>query len=94
MLQIKGETRGEYFHIICEKCGNSTYNEYFGFETEEGYASGVPHLKSTCKKCKKSWVFNLMPEDWKDIKECIKKRNRKTFRIQAKLMRRREKCKG
>ena len=23
MLKIKGETRGDYFHMECEKCGES-----------------------------------------------------------------------
>ena len=87
MLSIKGETRGEYFHILCDKCGNNTYNEYLGFETEEGYSDGVPHLKVTCKKCKSSSVFKLMPTDWKDIKERQKKRNKKTFKREAKLAR-------
>jgi NAD-dependent SIR2 family protein deacetylase len=94
MLQIKGETRGEYFHIICEKCGDSTHNEYFGFETEEGYPDGVPHLKSTCKKCNSSRVFNLMLDKWKDIKGRTKKRSQKYFRMQAKMMRAREERKG
>lgn len=87
MLKIKGETRGEYFHILCEECGNNTYNEYLGFETEKGYSDGVPHLKATCKVCKSSWVFKLMPMDWKDIKERIKKRKRRTLRMQIKLAR-------
>jgi len=87
MLRIKGETRGEYFHILCDNCGNNTYNEYFGFETEKGYSDGVPHLKSTCEQCKSSRVFKLMPMDWKDIKERIKKRKQRTFRMQAKLTR-------
>jgi len=87
MLHIKGETRGEYFHILCEQCGNNTYNEYFGFETEKGYSDGVPHLKATCNACKTSWVFKLMPTDWKDIKECIKGRIKRTHKMEARLTR-------
>lgn len=85
MLRITGNTRGEYFHILCEECGSNTYNEYLGFETEEGYSDGVPHLKVTCKECARTEVFKLMPTDWKDIKERQKKRRLKTDKKDAKM---------
>lgn len=87
MLSIKGETRGEYFHILCEKCGNNTYNEYLGFATKKGYSDGVAHLNVKCKKCKNSRMFKLMPFDWVAIKERTKKQERKTIRMQIKLSR-------
>ena len=87
MLSIRGETRGEYFHILCDKCGDNTFNEYLGFETEKGYSDGVPHLKVTCQKCNSSNVFKLMPMDWKDIRERIRKRKRKTDKMLVKLER-------
>jgi len=85
MPNIKGETRGEYFHILCEKCGSNIYNEYLGFETGDGYSDGVPHLKVMCKECNSSKIFKLMPTDWKDIKERQKKRREKTFKKLAKM---------
>jgi hypothetical protein len=57
MLRIKGELRGEYFHVLREECGANTYNEYLGFETEQGYSDGVPHLKVTCKECNQTEVL-------------------------------------
>lgn len=63
MLEIKGETRGDYFHIIC-------------------------------KKCNESRIFNLMLDNWKDIKGRAKKRSQSYFRMQARMIRAREEHKG
>lgn len=63
-MNIKGEVRGEYFHIICEKCEGITHNEYFKFKNSKGIPNGVSHLKVTCKNCGTSEEFKIMPTDW------------------------------
>jgi len=58
MLEIKAETSGEYFRIVCEKCGKETKNEYLGWDP------GVPHFRTTCEACHETDTWKLSPAQW------------------------------
>jgi hypothetical protein len=54
-LTIKGVMTGDYFKIVCEKCGEGTKNEYIGWDP------AIPSFKATCKRCGTSGMWKL---DW------------------------------
>lgn len=54
-LTIKGVMTGDYFKIVCEKCGEGTRNEYIGWDP------AIPSFKARCKKCGTSGIWKL---DW------------------------------
>lgn len=57
-LSIKGVMTGDYFKIVCEKCGSGTKNEYIGWDPV------VPSFKSTCEECGTSGIWKLT---WKGL---------------------------
>ena len=57
-LSIKGVMTGDYFKIVCEKCGEGTRNEYIGLDPV------IPRFKSTCEKCGTSGIWKL---NWKGL---------------------------
>jgi hypothetical protein len=58
MFQIKGETRVDYFHLLCTKCGEAVTVESFR------WVGGVPQIKVSCKTCKASGDFKLPVPTW------------------------------
>ena len=53
MLQIRGETRGEYFNIWCEAC-----NQIVSLH-DARWVSGVPQIKATCPECEETGDFKV-----------------------------------
>ncbi len=58
ILKIKGQEAGDYFNIVCEKCGQPTKNEYLGWDPS------VPHFKATCEKCGTTGIRKLDSASW------------------------------
>ena len=58
---IKGEQDGDFFVILCTKCGKPTENEYLGRNPV------MPCFKATCKKCRKSYQVQLDTVHWKGL---------------------------
>ena len=58
MLIIKGETRVDYFHVLCEECGNHVRVEY------KGFVGAVPEIEVACADCGESDKFKLMVGHW------------------------------
>ncbi len=61
MLMIKGETRGDYFHMECEKCG-----EWVRLKNLR-WVGGVPQVEIACSKCEEHDDLKLHPPTWIDI---------------------------
>ena len=61
MLKIKGETRGEYFHLGCEKCGESVSLKNLR------WVGGVPQVEVTCSKCEEHDDIKLWTPTWISI---------------------------
>ena len=61
MLKIKGEIRGEYLHLRCEKCGKSV-----SFENLR-WVGGVPHAEVVCSTCDERHYVKLHPPTWVGI---------------------------
>ena len=61
MLRIKGEIRGEYLHLECEKWGGSV-----GLKNLR-WVGGVPQVEVTCSKCEEHDELKLHPPTWIDI---------------------------
>ena len=58
MLTIEGETRVDYFHVLCEQCSNHVRIDY------KGFVGGVPEIEASCPNCEESGTFKLMVGDW------------------------------
>jgi ribosomal protein S27E len=58
MLEIKGETRTDYLHLLCGKCGNAVTVESFR------WVGGVPQMRATCEHCKQSADLKLTVPTW------------------------------
>lgn len=63
MLQLVGETRGEYFHINCDSCGSAVRLNNLRMP------GGVPRVEATCEDCGESFDFKLHPPTWLDLLE-------------------------
>ncbi len=61
MLRIEGETRVDYFHILCESCGDHVRVDY------KGFVGGVPEIEASCPMCGESSRFKLMVGDWHGV---------------------------
>jgi len=61
MLRIKGETRMEYFQVLCEDCGGWVRL------TNARWVGGVPEVEAKCSKCGTSGNFKLHPPSWMDL---------------------------
>lgn len=57
-MQIHGETRVDYFHVLCSTCG--THVEI----TEIRWAGGVPEMLFACPRCQTRDSLKLMPAKW------------------------------
>lgn len=60
MLDLTGESGGEYFHITCANCGEQVKLGNFR------WVGGVPQVKATCETCDESFDFKLDPTTWID----------------------------
>lgn len=60
MLQLVGETRGQYLHIECEACGNAVAL------TNLRWVGGVPQVEALCANCDESADLKLHPPTWVD----------------------------
>jgi hypothetical protein len=57
MLMLRGETRVDYFQVLCAACGSRVSITYLGW-------SGVPAIRAHCDKCRESAEFKLDPTVW------------------------------
>ena len=58
MLRIKGEIRGEYLHLECEKCGRSVKLENLR------WVGGVPQAEIVCSDCDERDDIKLWTPTW------------------------------
>ena len=58
VLRVKGEERGEYFHVLCEDCGEHVHLKM----TEHNFG---PAIDAVCRKCIASFSFKLLPSFWR-----------------------------
>ena len=61
MLKLTGETRGEYFHVECERC------EQWVRLSELRLVGGVPQVKVECPSCHEEDDLKLHPPTWGQI---------------------------
>ena len=61
MLSMKGETRGEHFHVECEACG------HYVILTNPRWDGGVPVIEAQCLECREKGDFRLNPPTWTDV---------------------------
>jgi hypothetical protein len=61
MLNVIGEQRRDYLHILCEKCGEHLECEYLGWDP------GVPHFRAKCNNCNEEVTLKLMVGKWKGL---------------------------
>jgi hypothetical protein len=52
MLKIKGETKVDYFHFLCTKCGEAVNGEL-------GKDGAVPTIDFKCRKCRQETTLKL-----------------------------------
>ncbi len=57
-LNIRGEDKGDYFSIVCEKCNQNTINEYLGWDP------AFPHFRASCENCGESGTWKLTGGIW------------------------------
>lgn len=60
MLNLSGETHGEYFHVECASCGEHVRLSDLSWE------GGVPTLQASCDGCGESASFKLNPTAWSE----------------------------
>lgn len=58
MLMLNGDTRGEYLHIECVKCGEHV--QIFSL----GWVGGVPEMEVNCRNCDESGSLKLNATAW------------------------------
>lgn len=61
MLRIKGEVRGDYFHLECEKCRKWVQLENLR------WVGGVPQVEFVCPKCEEREDLKLHPPTWMSV---------------------------
>ncbi len=61
MLSMKGETRGEYFHVECETCGHDV------ILTKFRWVDGVPMIEAQCPECRENGDFRMIPPTWTGV---------------------------
>ena len=57
-FRITGETRVDYFHVLCADCGGHVEVDY------KGYVGGVPEIVVRCDSCDQETNFKLMAGRW------------------------------
>ena len=62
MLRLKGETRAEYFHVLCEACGGAVVLSNLR------WVGGVPQVEARCDKCEED-DLKLLPTTWAGVTE-------------------------
>ena len=65
-LELRGESRGEYFHIECASCGGPVSL------TNLRRVGGVLQIEAECSSCELQWDFKLPPAQWAGTLENIK----------------------
>lgn len=55
MLILKGETRVDYFHLLCKDCGKHVS------VTGLDWDNGVPQITAECSDCEETGSFKLLP---------------------------------
>lgn len=60
-LRLRGESRGEYFHIDCADCGRTVHL------TDLRWVGGVPQVVAHCPTCDLSWDFTLPVGQWAEV---------------------------
>ncbi len=61
MLEIKGVSLGDYFLLMCERCGVETHNEYLGWDPV------MPKFRATCRKCNETFEWKMMNIQWSGL---------------------------
>ena len=58
-LRLKGEERGDYFHVLCADCGAHVY-------LKASQHGAVPAIEAECKECNLTVFEKLMGQYWSD----------------------------
>ena len=58
---LKGINRGQYFVLVCGKCGGVTQNEYLGKDPT------MPYFKSKCSRCGETYLYKLNNMLWEGL---------------------------
>lgn len=61
MLELTGESSGQYFLIRCKVCNEDTSNEYLGRD------NAAPQFRANCEQCGKQTTYKLRAEKWKGL---------------------------
>ena len=64
LSDIRGQGAGDYFNILCPKCGQGADGPFItgGYTETEYYgkdSGGTPTIKVTCKKCGLSGIWKV-----------------------------------
>jgi hypothetical protein len=65
-MELRGYTKGEYFHIDCLRCEERV-------DVTRVWFDGVPNIDVACKKCNETDVFKLMPARWGGLVKLLMK---------------------
>jgi len=61
MLELVGETRGDYFHIECKRCKTAVTL------TDLRWVGGVPQVKVACPSCHEKDDLKLWVPTWAGV---------------------------
>ena len=61
MLRIRGETRVDYFWIVCEACGEHVTVKALSWD------NGVPQIEFECEACEERDKLKLQGQHWLDV---------------------------
>ncbi len=61
MLSLKGETRGEFFHVECNTCGHPVIITHLRWD------GGAPVIEAQCPECREKGDFRMDPSTWTDV---------------------------
>ena len=65
-MELKGYTKGEYFHIDCLMCGKDV-------DVTRVWFDGVPHIDVECRECAEKDQFKLTAGRWGGLVKLLMK---------------------
>lgn len=60
MLNLRGEDRADYFHVICADCGQHVHLTFLG-------SFAAPRVHAECRKCGTEKDQKLMAPYWRGL---------------------------
>ena len=63
-MELRGYTKGGYFHIDCLRCEARA-------NVTRVRVDGVPEIEVVCEKCVETDAFKLMPGRWEGLVELL-----------------------